>query len=199
MNQPVDIGERWRLFIAMAAPEAVRVEIEKARAEMCRALREARITWTRREQFHMTLKFLGDIEASRLGQLAVALRGACRGFGALDLRAEGVGCFPDLRRPRVIWVGVREEREQLIKLVRAVGNAVADFTMETREERFAGHVTLGRVKDLQRPESEELARTVNPITQRSFGQWRADTIEIMRSELSPQGPRYTELLKIPLL
>lgn len=199
MNQPADIGERWRLFIAVNSPDTIKAEIEKAQAEMRRALCEARITWTRREQFHLTLKFLGDVEAQRVESLAEALRGACRGIGALNLRGEGVGCFPDLRYPRVLWVGVRDGQEQLSRLVQSIETAVADFTSEKREERFSGHITLGRIKDMKRPQAEELARLVQTRLQQPFGQWRADTLEIIRSELTPQGPRYTELVKIPLL
>jgi RNA 2',3'-cyclic 3'-phosphodiesterase len=198
MNQPVEISERWRLFIAMAAPEGVRAEIEKTHAEMRRALRESRITWTRREHFHLTLKFLGDVEASRVEELSEALRGACRGFGALNLRAEGVGCFPNLRHPRVIWVGVRDEQEQLSRLADKIETTVSDFTLEEREERFSGHITLGRIKELYHSENEKLVQMAQDMAQRSFGQWRADTIDIMRSELTSQGPRYTELCKIQL-
>lgn len=199
MNQRVDIGERWRLFIAMAAPEAVRAEIEKTQSEMRQSLREARITWTRRGQFHMTLKFLGDFEVAHVEELAEAVRGVCRGFGALNLRAEGVGCFPDLRQPRVIWVGVRDEQEQLSRLVDKIETTVSDFTLEEREERFSGHITLGRIKELEHSENEKLVQMVQDMAQRSLGQWRAERIGIMRSELNPQGPLYTKLFKIPLV
>lgn len=198
MNQRAGVGERWRLFIAVAAPEAVKVEIEKAQAEMSRALREARITWTRPEQFHLTLKFLGDVEALRVEPLTEALREACRGFGALNLRGEGVGCFPNLRRPRVIWVGVRDELEQLSTLADKIETTVSGFTLEEREERFSGHITLGRIKELYHSENGKLGQMAQDMARRSFGQWRADTMDIMRSELLPQGPRYTELFRIPL-
>lgn len=198
MNQPVDIGEQWRLFIAVAAPEAVRAEIEKTQVEMRHALREARITWTRREQFHLTLKFLGAVEASRVEELAEAVRGACRGFGVLNLRAEGVGCFPNLRHPRVIWVGVRDEQEQLSSLADKIETTASGFTLEEREERFSGHITLGRIKELYHSENEKLVQMAQDMAQRPFGQWRAETMAIMRSELTPHGPRYTELFKIPL-
>lgn len=198
-NQPVDIGEHWRLFIAVAAPEAVRAEIVKTQAEMRRALREGRITWSRREQFHLTLKFMGDVESARVGELAEALRGACRGFGAMNLRGEGVGCFPNLRHPRVIWVGVRDEKEQLSRLADKIETTVSGFTLEEREERFSGHITLGRIKELYHSENEKLVQMAQDMAQRPFGQWRADTMDILRSELTPQGPRYTELFKIPLV
>jgi 2'-5' RNA ligase len=226
MEPGADRAEHWRLFIAITAPEEVKAQLERAQAELRRALPEARITWTRREQFHLTLKFLGDVQAQRVEGLAGAVRAVCRGLSALDLRAQGVGCFPDLRFPRVLWAGVRDERAQpprlpsavkpdssdssdcsdwsdwsethLARMQRAVEAAALDFTTERRPERFSGHVTLGRVKSLRRPEAEALARLAQGMEQRNFGQWRADAIEIMRSELSSQGARHTLLHALPL-
>ena len=100
----------YRLFVALTAPELVRREVEKAQAELRACVPQARVTWTRREQFHLTLKFLGNVEGERAGGLVEAVRGAASGFAPLRLRAEGVGCFPDLRSPRVVWLGVRDLR-----------------------------------------------------------------------------------------
>jgi 2'-5' RNA ligase len=199
MNQPAEMNEHWRMFIAVNTPETVKAEIEKAQEEIRRGLRDARIGWTRREQFHLTLKFLGDVDAARVPALTEVLNGVCKGFGAMNLRSEGVGCFPDLRYPRVIWVGVKDEQDQLARLVEKIGTAVSDFTEEKREEWFSGHITLGRVKDINRLTNDKLARLAQAMAQKSFGQWRAETIELMRSELSPQGARHTELSKFQLV
>ena len=103
--------ETLRLFIALTVPEDVKTEIEKAQAALRRALPEGRVRWTKREQLHLTLKFLGNVDAQRFEPLVDAMRGACQGFGALELRAEGIGFFPDLRLPRVVWAGVRTPRQ----------------------------------------------------------------------------------------
>ena len=226
MQPDPDRRERWRLFIAITAPEAVKAELERAQAELRRALPDARIAWTRREQFHLTLKFLGDVPAERAESLADALRAVGRGFGALDLCAEGVGCFPDLRFPRVLWAGVGEEQAplppaeavapsdssdgselserpdpsegRLARLQRAIEAAAAEFTLEKGQERFSGHVTLARIKSLRRPEAQTLARLAQGMARRSFGQWRAESVELMRSELSSQGARHTLLACLPL-
>jgi RNA 2',3'-cyclic 3'-phosphodiesterase len=186
-------SEQFRLFIAVAMPEAVKAKIEQAQAELRLALPESNVRWTRREQFHLTLKFLGDVEATRAEALGEALRGACRGFTPLRLRAEGVGGFPDLRRPRVLWTGVRDESEQLLRLQEVVELASRDFTAEQQEEHFSGHVTLARVKGIKRPEAEALAEAAAGMKERLFGQWTTYKVELMRSELSPQGARHTTL------
>jgi 2'-5' RNA ligase len=191
--------EQFRLFIAVAIPEAVKAKVEEAQAELRRAVPDRSVRWTRREQFHLTLRFLGDVEAARVEALGEALRGACRGFTPLRLRAAGVGCFPDLRYPRVLWIGVRDEDDQLPRLQEAVELASRDFTTEEKEARFTGHVTLARIKGLKRSEAEALGQAAAAMKDRLFGQWTAYKIELLRSELSPQGARHSILAAVTLV
>src|ERR1035437_9263389 len=134
-------SERFRLFIAVTIPKPVKAKMEEAQAELRRALPERAVRWTRREQFHLTLKFLGDVDAAQVEALGEAIRATCRGFGALHLRAERVGFFPDLRYPRVVWVGVQDQAEQLPLLQAAVDLAAREYTTEEKEAQFTGHVT----------------------------------------------------------
>jgi RNA 2',3'-cyclic 3'-phosphodiesterase len=187
-----------RLFIAIAIPEGVKAKIEGAQAELRRALPDCNARWTRPEQFHLTLKFLGDVEESRVDALGESIRAACPGFTPLHLRAEGVGCFPDLRRPRVLWTGVRDEAGQLLRLQEAVALATHDFTSEQKEERFTGHVTLARFKGIRPTEAKVLGSAVPAMANRLFGEWTAHRIELMRSELLPQGARHLTLAAIAL-
>jgi RNA 2',3'-cyclic 3'-phosphodiesterase len=184
-------SEQLRLFIAIAIPEEVQAKVAAAQAELRRVLPERVARWTRREQFHLTLRFLGDVAASRVEALSDALRAACQGFPALRLRAQRVGFFPDLRFPRVAWIGVTDQENQLPRLQAAVDAATKDFTAEKPGERFTGHVTLARIKGIRRPEAEALAQAAAGMTERLFGQWTAHKIELMRSELSPKGARHT--------
>ena len=189
---------RQRLFVALRVPEEVRGQVEKAQGELRRSAPQARVTWTRPEQFHLTLRFLGNVEGGRVAGLVEAVRGVCVGFAPLRLRAEGVGCFPDLRSPRVVWLGVRDAEEALPRLQRAIETASAGFTAQEREQRFSGHVTLGRIKSIGRPEAQSLGSQARAMSDRFFGQWTADQVEIMRSELSSQGARHTILATVPL-
>ncbi len=190
--------ERFRLFIAITVPAEIKTEMEKAQAELRRALPEGCVCWTRREQFHLTLKFLGSVEAQRVEALAAAIGGACQGFTVLRLRAERIGCFPDLRFPRVVWAWVHDRQEQLPRLQNAIEIATRDFTTEAPEELFTGHVTLGRTRGIKRREAGVLAKAVAGMVERTFGEWIADRIEIMRSEMSPQGAHHSVLRTLPL-
>jgi 2'-5' RNA ligase len=191
-------GERFRLFVAVAIPEVVKAKMEEAQAELRRAVPGHGVRWTRREQFHLTLKFLGDVDAARVEALGEAIRAACRGFAALHLRAERVGFFPDLRYPRVVWTGVQDQAERLPRLQQAVDAATRDFTIEQKDERFTGHVTLARIKAIRRPETGALGKAAAGLAEEVFGQWTAGSIELMRSVLSPQGASHSSLATIAL-
>ncbi len=194
MTEP---GE-YRLFVALSLPEEVKARVETAQAEVRRALGHARASWSRREQFHLTLKFLGNVEAARTPELVEAIRAACQGGAALRLRAEGIGCFPDLDRPRVVWVGVKDAEGALARLQGAVETACAPFAAEGPEPRFSGHATLCRIKSLARSEAAGLAGQVEAMATMAFGEWTAGQVEVMRSELSPQGARYSVLASVAL-
>ena len=197
-TEPVGRPERYRTFIAFSLPEPVRDEIEKTQEELRRALPRESVRWTRREQFHLTLKFLGNVEVQRLDALMDSVRGACDGFGALRLRAERIGFFPGLRRPRVVWAWVHDRFERLPVLQREVETATSGFTDEPLEKTFTGHVTLGRCKTIERKHAELLATLGKAMENRFFGEWTADRLEIIRSVPASGGSRYTTLGVVPL-
>jgi len=199
MDEPkVQEEKPLRLFIAIPIPMGVKREIEKAQNELRDLLQQSRVSWTRPEQFHLTLRFLGKVEAGRLSALIDAVRGVCNEFAALNLVAKGVGCFPNLRRPRVIWIGVEDAALQKVQLQQRIQAATQPFTTEKPEERFHGHLTVGRVKEIGGKESKSLADRAASMEARSFGEWQAAQVEIIKSELSPDGARHSCIASIPL-
>ena len=190
--------ESCRLFVAISLPEEVKAGIEKAQAELRRALPEECVRWTKREQFHLTLKFMGNVPADRIESLLFAVQRVCHAFPALRLRAERIGAFPNVKSPRVIWAGMHDREGFLPKLQPVVDAAVKEFTAETAEGEFTGHVTLGRARGLKCPQAQTFATLAAGMAERDFGEWIAGKVEIIRSELSPGGARYTTLAAIPL-
>ena len=190
--------ERYRLFIAIALPEPVKQAIERTQNELRTELPAKSVRWTRREQFHLTMRFLGSVDVQDVDRLNEAVRRACAGSGVLQLRAAGIGVFPGVRRPRVVWAGVDDRGGRLAGLQRSIEAATATFTDEPPQEKFSGHITLARCRDINRTEASRLATIVDNLANRSFGEWSANAVEIIRSETLPGGSRYTTVIEIAL-
>lgn len=188
----------YRLFIAIPLPEAVKAELARVQHELCAELPPHSASWTKLDNLHLTLRFLGGVSAERVAELEHNLRGTVAGFGELDLLCERFGCFPDLRFPRVIWAWVHDGDEKLAALAQRVNEAVAPFAERPAENSFTGHITLARPKQIRRAEVERLAKFVESSAGRRFGAWRATGLELLRSELSQGGSRYTTLAKFDL-
>src|SRR6266853_591130 len=183
--------EHYRLFVAIRIPEQIKDAMAAAQAELRQALPEREVTWTKREQLHLTLKFLGNVDAHCVDALNDQLRAACQGFAPLTLRAERVGAFPEARLPRVVWAGLTDAEVQLPKVQSAVEAASKNFTTLEPEKKFTGHVTLARAKRINRSDSQVLSDLLADMVDRLFGEWTAGEIELMRSDLGANGARHT--------
>jgi 2'-5' RNA ligase len=187
-----------RLFIAISLPEKVKNEIETAQNELRRALPIGSVRWTKREQIHLTLKFLGEVPADQTEALTQSIQEACKKFPPLRLRAARIGFFPNANLPRVIWAGVNDRAGGLPTLQFKIESAVKEFGTQGPEKTFIGHITLGRAQNLKRPQAEILARLATGMTARVFGEWTAGKVEIIRSQLSSGSPQYSQLASVPL-
>ena len=187
-----------RLFAAIALPDEVRAALCEVQLELRELLSPKSASWTRPENLHLTLRFLGPVEAGRLPELTGRLRERLASFGEMELICEQLGCFPGSRFPRVLWTWVHDAGERLVLLHRLANEAVGGFSDKPAEARFVGHVTIARPKRLTRPEAEQLARFVASAADRRFGVWNCNDVQLIQSELSPGGSRYTTLAKIPL-
>lgn len=192
------MADSFRTFISLPVPELVKEELRRLQNELRTHLPDDAVRWTRPEQVHLTLKFLGNIDADRVGELSDALREACIGFAPLALRAERLGFFPPRGVPRVLWVSVRDEREDLLKLQRAVETAVTQIVPGIEEERFTGHLTIGRTRNMKPSHGRRLGELAVGFKEKVFGDWRAEVVEVMRSELRSEGSRYSCLGTIQL-
>jgi RNA 2',3'-cyclic 3'-phosphodiesterase len=191
-------AERLRLFIAITVPDEVRAELRKVQGELKTLLPRHPAAWTRPESMHLTLRFLGNVESARVPELSQRLSAVLTGFGELNLICERLGCFPDLRFPRVIWAWVHDIAERLSPLQRRIEEAVSEFAGKPAEAGFVGHVTLARPKQIKRPGAERLARFIEGTVNRRFGQWSASDVSLIQSKLSQAGVNYTEVCRVKL-
>src|SRR5512136_2317736 len=118
-------GETLRTFIAIELEEPLRIAIARVQGKFKRQAPPGSVKWVAPEGIHLTLKFLGDTPASRLGEIEAALTAACAGFAPFEFSVEGRGCFPNFRRPRVVWVAVRDKGRTLSLLQAAVEKSIA--------------------------------------------------------------------------
>jgi 2'-5' RNA ligase len=184
--------ERMRSFIAVDLAEPVRAAIGTLQREL--AAVHADVRWVRTEGMHVTLKFLGAVEAPRLERVHVAVGAALQAQPALHVQARGVGGFPSLRRPRVLWVGL--QAEGLVDLAARVDAAVTSLGFEAEPRAFTPHVTLGRVTSLRG--WEPLEAQLKGHLDDDFGGSDVDAVTIYRSTLRPTGAVYTALWTIAL-
>jgi RNA 2',3'-cyclic 3'-phosphodiesterase len=198
---PEESTRPLRLFISIPLPEAVRGALEQAQRELREGLppraRKA-VRWTNPAQLHLTLRFLGDVEAHRVPDLINALREACRLFPPLHLRAERVGFFPERRLPRVAWIGVQDRAELLTPLQQKIETAVHTFSASPATEEFKGHLTIGRIRDLRPSDADALREAAQRMSAQLFGEWIAEDVHLMQSRLLPQGAQHTSLGTAPL-
>jgi len=176
---------------------SVRNEIAAVQQQLQVLLSPDAVRWTKPEQFHLTLRFLGAVSAERVTTLQEAVSAACLGKPALRLRAQGAG-FSRMPGHARHLAGVNDGEGRLAELQEKIEGAVQPFTKEPGTERFAGHVTIGRVKFLKRHEIEKLAAHAQAVKDRLFGQWTANEVELIRSDLLPGGACHTLLAKCRL-
>ncbi len=189
---------RLRLFIAIILPEAIKERLLQAQADLQRASSGALGKWCGPEQFHLTLRFLGSVDSALVPLLTAALAPVCAGLPELHLRAAGIGFFPGPRSPRVVWAGVSEAEGRLPLAHEKVQQASAAFTSEEPENRFSGHVTLGRIKSIRPQQRDALAEAAAGFADTLFGEWTAAELHLVHSELSPHGARYSTVQVFPL-
>jgi len=182
-----------RVFIA--------VDIEPQVIEnICRAIGDLKplipaVRWVSPKNFHLTLKFLGDIEETRIHEIGAVLADKICPFPRLSINAKGLGVFPDLRRPRILWVGLAGSA--LTTLVARVESALYPLGFATEQRPFTPHLTIGRWRHFDRPPKalgEELANWRDY----EFGESLIDKVVLYQSVLKPEGATYQTLKVVSL-
>ncbi|MCL6451351.1 MAG: RNA 2',3'-cyclic phosphodiesterase [Acetobacteraceae bacterium] len=149
------------------------------------------VKWVEPENLHFTLKFLGEVEEGRLEKVKAALGQALAGKAAFGLELCGAGAFPNLRRPRVVWLGAGAGRDRLGELAEAVESALAPLGFPREARAFSPHLTLGRAR--QPGAAGALAAELEAAGSRPWGELKVDRVVLMQSTLTPRGPIYTPL------
>ena len=185
---------RVRLFVAINLPEAVKDMVHEATGP----LRESApwVAWTPAAKLHLTVKFIGDREDTAVPALAEEIASAVSPHAPIELSMGGIGAFPNLRRAHVVWMGI-EPHPRLELLHHDVEQACERQGIEVEGRPFRPHLTLGRIARRPDPDAlRELARARRHVTLRT--EIRVDSVDLMRSELRPDGARHTLVAAAPL-
>ncbi len=193
--------ETFRTFIAIHLPVPLLTELESIQRTLASRVPANRVRWVNTTGIHLTLKFLGETPVERLPDIYRALEAVARHAAGGDFTLQGLGCFPNSRRPRVIWVGVAEGPPTgwLTLLQQAVEEAMAHFGYPPERRAFHPHLTLGRVKKgVPSGDVAQIGAVVTDTTVGQIEQVTADRFAIIRSVLKPSGAEYTTLKEFPL-
>lgn len=182
----VDSPGFWRLFIALAVPSEVRKEIARAQEQLRRCAPPGAIRWTFAEQFHLTLKFLGDVTPDEAMALRAPLAKICDALPPARLFARGLGFFPHTRQPRVIWAGVNDAIGWLTELHQQIELAMRPYAPAENPEKFSAHITLGRVKPGRHGSLKLVWDRAWQLRDRAFGTWLAEEVVVYRSLLTSE-------------
>ena len=156
---------------------------------------KAEVRWSAIPSIHLTLKFLGEVGPDIIPKLSELLEGASKAERRFELRLHGLGCFPNLRNPRVIWCGIIGETENLLRLQQKVENACAELGFAPEDRAFRPHLTLGRVNGKRNLQPLLDYIKIGSDLECSF---QTNSFNIYRSILKPQGAEYTVLKSIVL-
>lgn len=182
-----------RIFIAIELP----AEIKAALAALQNELRQTRadIGWTKPGNFHLTLKFLGEVEASQIPAITNACLEVATHVSAFSLRLQKTGVFPNLKQPKVLWAGLASEGDELSQLQQRVEANLQPLGFAKESRAFHPHLTLGRVKSLANIAAVTAKLLTCPLPQLSFP---VCELVVMQSQLHSSGSIYTPLATVKL-
>jgi 2'-5' RNA ligase len=183
-----------RSFIAIDLSDQARRRIDTLVQELRKS--DAQVGWVRTEGIHLTLKFLGNVAPESIEGIKSALARTSSHTAPIRIEPAGCGAFPTIKSPRVIWVGLRGQIGPLAELVRRVETALVPLGFEPEDRPFKPHLTIGRVKGRRRLQAlQEILLAHEDFTAEPFD---AAEVVLYKSELRPDGARYTPLIKAPL-
>lgn len=183
-----------RAFLAMDPPPEVLRRIVDIQEVLKKTLRGS-ISWVRPEGIHLTLKFFGDMAAEDLQPISEVVSGQAAGMRPLHLNIKGLGVFPGIRRPRVLWLGVGGEVARLIALQGVLDQGFETCGIKKEERPFRAHLTLARIKSPQ--ELSGLDKVLEEKEAESAGSFEAKGLILFKSDLTPKGAIYTVLADFP--
>ncbi len=179
-----------RAFIALPLPRA----LQQTMRTVIEDLPLLPVRWVKPEAMHLTLKFLGNIAVEQRNDITQALEQMTQEISAFTVQMRSLGCFPTVQRPRILWMGCDDVEQKLASLQQHIAKALLPLHGMTEQQAFRPHITLGRFRGKQQPQTSSLAK----YRDYTFGSMLVDEVHLFQSELHRQGARYSSLFVSPL-
>jgi len=190
--------EEIRSFIAIELPEELKSALAKLQAQL-KAENQSPVKWADPYGIHLTLKFLGNISFKQIEEITKAMETAAAGIAPFRLEVKDLGVFPNLKRVRVVWVGVGGDLERLNQLQQRIESNLTPLGFPPEGRPFSPHLTLARVREQATPEEREsLAQLITNTKFTLSYQFTVDGINLMKSLLTREGAIYSRISSVRL-
>jgi 2'-5' RNA ligase len=183
-----------RSFLAIELPKTIQKRIEEIQKEL--VLSRADVRWVDPRNIHLTLKFFGSIEESRVDGIVQSIGDPVKTTLPFPLVVRGMGAFPHIKNPRIIWVGLVDSRGALASFQNRLETALEEVGFEAEDRPFHPHLTLGRTKSSRG--KDELVGKMEAHREEGLGDFQVEKVILFKSDLRPSGPVYTPLREMKL-
>ena len=184
-----------RLFIAIKLPNQIKDQIIAFQDTM-RGMDG--IKWVGYENLHLTLKFLGTVNEEQIEEVIYKISSAIYGIKPFHISLSTFGGFPDLRRPRVLWIGIKEGRPILVKIMNGLGKELSVMGFEAERRDPVPHLTIGRARKVQPIKLKIPKQAACKEQDFESPTFLVDTVYLIKSDLTTQGPIYTDIKELKL-
>ncbi|MBS3812211.1 RNA 2',3'-cyclic phosphodiesterase [Candidatus Bipolaricaulota bacterium] len=184
-----------RTFFCLEIPEETRKRMAKLSEDI---YQPAYVKWVDPANLHVTLKFLGEVEPSRVDEIEEAAKAPADHNPAFTMEIDKLGSFPKVSYPKVIWLGSSSEPAEIHSLYADLEEEMAGLGFDPEERDYIPHITLGRTKEKNNGRIKEMGRELESFSVGENWEVEIDELTLMESELRRDGPVYTPLFKLPL-
>ena len=180
-----------RVFLAVELPSEIREKLFSLQQQLKKALTS--MNWVRPESIHLTLKFLGYVEPSRISQIVSALEPIGKKQNGFSMDVQGLGVFPQVKHPRILWIGVTGKTQALQELVLEIEAALEPLGFPAEEKSYHAHLTLARIKRENAMVGSALLESGVLGSDQQLGTLPIDRFVLFQSDLDSSGATYTSL------
>ena len=186
--------EKVRSFIAVNLNPEIKEYLTYLQASL--SVPETKIKWVKKDNLHLTMKFLGDISSEQTEKLKIILKEITSRYSPFIIKlSSNIGIFPTYRMPRIIWIGIKEGANQLQELYNYIETMLYKEGFPGENKEFSSHITIGRVKFIKN--KDNFIQILKRIEISNLSQ-EVKSIELMGSKLTPNGPIYNITAEFPL-